>query len=183
MNTYLRITLDLLLQNVFPSGAPAMPAATRAVLLRAPAQQIANGILLEQAKDYRVIAQELLIDYLLSDAANSSTEPAAGSVRDSLENLRLLLISLGDDFDKIDLQHKRSIAGSQSKLIGLATKLPDHEKIKHDTKAFVIAAQEMHGESKITVEKFYDALIQVKSTLALAPEYRPAPSSLGPTGP
>ena len=172
MSTYARITLDLLFSKVIPSGGQySIDALTRTALLQATAQQIANGILLDQTNDYRELAQGLLIDYLLSGSANIITETSVGSVRDSLENLRVLLIGLGDDFDQIELQHKRSIAASQAKLIDMAKNLPGTEQIKHDTDEFFIEAQDMNGKLKVKYKDFYDALIKVKSTLLLVPEY------------
>jgi hypothetical protein len=69
-------------------------------LLRVPLNNILNNIILNQAEDYREYCQKLFIDYLLSGAGNESNAPAQGAAaRESLEEDRLRLVSIGESYD------------------------------------------------------------------------------------
>jgi hypothetical protein len=94
-------------------------------LLRIPLKHIFNGIVLEQANDYQIYAQKILIDYLMSGEANDNggeVKPGSGS-RDALENARLNLMEQSEQYSKYSFKHRELIAESQQQLIDLSTRL------------------------------------------------------------
>jgi hypothetical protein len=95
-------------------------------LLQVPLKNIFNGIIISQATDYREFAQKMLVDYLLSGAANlaaDATKPEG--TRLQLENMRTGLMESGEQFDLLQFEHYRLINESQNSLIATAQTLPE----------------------------------------------------------
>jgi len=86
-------------------------------LLKVPIKNVLNGIILQQANDYHIYAQKLFIDYLLSGESGKSEEFQGALTRESLENERQQLVSLGDRFHQLQVGHNELISTSQASLI------------------------------------------------------------------
>ena len=86
-------------------------------LLQVPLKNVLNGIVLQQANDYHIYSQKLFIDYLLSGESAKGEEAQGALTRDSLENERKQLVTLGEEFHKIQLAHESLISSSQASLI------------------------------------------------------------------
>ncbi|BCA95521.1 hypothetical protein TUM19329_18820 [Legionella antarctica] len=85
-------------------------------ILKVPLKHVMNGIVLQQANDYHVYVQKLFIDYLLSGETAKGEEAQGALTRESLENERKELVTLGDEFHHKQLAHDSLIASSQSVL-------------------------------------------------------------------
>ncbi len=86
-------------------------------LLQLPLKNVYNGIILQQARDYQIYGQKLLIDYLLSGETAKSEEAPGGQTRDNLESERQSLLVIGEAFQQEESAHNRIIAESQKSLI------------------------------------------------------------------
>ncbi len=86
-------------------------------ILQVPLKNVLNGIVLQQANDYHVYAQKLFIDYLLSGETSKGEEAQGALTRESMEDERKALVTLGDDFHHKQLAHDALIASSQSVLM------------------------------------------------------------------
>lgn len=89
-------------------------------LLKIPLKNVLNGIILQQASDYHVYGQKLFIDYLLSGESGKPADSPGAITRESLENERQLLLTLGEDFNTLQTAHNTQISKSQASLIKLA---------------------------------------------------------------
>lgn len=92
-------------------------------LLLVPCKNIINGIIYQQAYDYQVYAQKLFIDYLVSGSANDAPDSPGAAIRDDLEQIRLKLVELSEEFEKDVFAHKTLINQSQGKLVELVKTL------------------------------------------------------------
>lgn len=90
-------------------------------LLQVPLKNIATGMIFQQARDYQVYSQKLLIDFLLS-GKRSSEEFTESVTHDSLEEERVRLMALGEEFNQYELIYKTLIAESQAYFIQLTKK-------------------------------------------------------------
>lgn len=88
-------------------------------LLQVPLKNVLNGIVLQQANDYHVYAQKLFIDYLLSGESGKDPASQGAYTRESLEDERKDLVTLGDEYNHTKLEHDTLIAESQQVLIKL----------------------------------------------------------------
>ncbi|MGC1182861.1 hypothetical protein [Legionella sp.] len=86
-------------------------------LLEIPLKHVLNGIVLQQANDYHVYTQKLFIDYLLSGEHSKEEDTQGATTREDLENERLQLLLLGEEYNKTEEAHHNLIASSQSSLI------------------------------------------------------------------
>lgn len=90
-------------------------------LLKIPLKNVLNGIILQQASDYHVYGQKLFIDYLLSGESGKPADSPGAITRESLENERQLLVTLGDEFTELQATHSSLISRSQASLIKFST--------------------------------------------------------------
>lgn len=88
-------------------------------LLQVPLKNVLNGIILQQANDYHVYAQKLFIDYLISGESGKPAESPGAASRETMEEERKKLVTIGDEFHQLELNHNQLIAVSQSSLIKL----------------------------------------------------------------
>lgn len=153
-----------------------------AVFLRLPFKNILNGIILNQAQDYREYAQKLFIDYLLSGTANApGPEDApiqAGSTRDLLEKERLLLIEVGDHYDLEEFEHNKLIAESQKTLIALAKKIGNTpltsdiiEEVKIKIAPYEERAVQLTANLRQYRTQFYEFILRARDMIETLPEY------------
>lgn len=89
-------------------------------LLRIPLKNVLNGIVLQQAHDYHLYVQKLFIDYLLSGESSKSEDSQGASTRQAMENERAQLVTLGENFHKLQLKQNEVIAKSQQFLRTIA---------------------------------------------------------------
>jgi hypothetical protein len=85
--------------------------------LKIPLKTVLNGIILQHADDFHIYGQKLFVDYLLSGESDKSPESQGASTRESLEARRQELIHLGEEFQKVRVDHDTFIARTQSVLI------------------------------------------------------------------
>ncbi|RUR12814.1 hypothetical protein [Legionella sp. km772] len=106
---------------------PAIKSATSFYhhLVQVPLKNVLNGIVLQQANDYHIYVQKLFIDYLLSGESGKPPEAQGAATRESLENERKALVSLGEQFNQKQLDHEAVIGTSQKILIKLSTDLKE----------------------------------------------------------
>ena len=175
MSTYAHITTDILLGILSnPHGDLRLDDDRLAVTLRVPAMQIQNEIICEQIKDYRESAQKILINYLMSGAANSVEDQPSAQIYDTLETMRLNLITLGDALEEIELQHDRLIVHSQGTLKNLVENKSDKTTIQQEMDKYDTETQQFHAQLKSIAPKFYDALLSITRTIKFVPDYKPA---------
>jgi hypothetical protein len=86
-------------------------------LLDVPLRNVLNGIVLQQANDYHVYGQKLFIDYLLSGENSKDDASQGAGTRESLENERIDLVALGEEFHQKEGEHNNLIAASQAVLL------------------------------------------------------------------
>lgn len=94
-------------------------------LVQVPLKNVLNGIIIQQASDFHVYAQKLFIDYLLSGESGKSPESQGAATREALEDERKQLITLGEEFQKKQLEHDSLIASSQSSIMKLSREYRD----------------------------------------------------------
>lgn len=90
-------------------------------ILQIPLKNVLNGIVIQQAYDYHVYAQKLFIDYLLSATSENEENAQGASTKEALEEERVALVALGQDFHKLELEQDAFIASSQTLLIKLSS--------------------------------------------------------------
>lgn len=86
-------------------------------LLILPLQNVFNGIILQQARDYQIYSQKLFIDYLLSGEASKLESSPGASTREDLEIERKKLVEMDEEFRQLEFTHEKLIAESQRILI------------------------------------------------------------------
>lgn len=149
--------------------------------LRVPLSNILNEIIINQAEDYRGYLQKLYIDYLLSGAGNEVDAPPQGEdLRASLEELRLEIIAIGNDFDVEIFNNNSFIVKSQNELLSIARKnLVDIDDLSSDVKIKIIAKiDNLDEESLVLREKmslyrnrFSNFIPKVVDMLSTLPNY------------
>lgn len=118
-------------------------------LLRVPLKHVYTGIILQQAIDYQSFVQKLFVDYLISGQADKPADSSGQSTREHLEEERLILLGLNDDFLKAQTDHKTLIANSQAALIKHASKLEQSlDTACQFIKSQLSATQSMHEIKK-----------------------------------
>jgi hypothetical protein len=90
-------------------------------LIQVPLKNVLNGIILQQAEDYHVYGQKLLIDYVLSASGEAGEDSPGGFTRESLEEERHKVMQLGEDFQQARLAQDALIASTQIQLIKLTS--------------------------------------------------------------
>jgi hypothetical protein len=126
-STYSLVTAERVLgyyQIILPQAelivAIKSPVSFYRRLLVVPLRHVLNGIIFQQANDYHVYAQKLLIDYLLSGEGNKPPEAQGAHTRELLEEERQALVTIGEAFNHKQLEHDTLIAQSQMSFMTLA---------------------------------------------------------------
>ena len=150
-------------------------------LLQLPLKNIFNGIILNQATDYRDFAQKMLVDYLLSGAANlppEATKPEGAQLE--IETMRTELIKFGEELDLLQFEHYRLINESQKAAISIADSLPTPKVLQNDEEGsrvmeimrpFLEQAQTINQRIQDFRKQFYDIIIKARDRLDSVPEY------------
>ncbi len=150
-------------------------------LLQAPLKNIFNGIIINQASDYREYAQKMLVDYLLSGAANLSEEQTKHEgARLELELMRIALIETGEKFDLLQFEHYKLINESQRTSMDLAATLPNSNVLLDEQQGtaimqamlpFVEQAEALSLQIKNFRKQFYETILKARDLLDSIPEY------------
>lgn len=170
-----QLSLDELLSvNQYPSSCYYQ-------LLQVPLKNIFNGIIIDQTTDYREYAQKMIIDYLISGAANLPADQAKPvGAKLQLEDMRVVLISEGDKFDLLQFEHHKLILDSQKVLIKLAKTLPKlpniPETLANDEflakiTPFVEQAELLAARIKAFRSQFYTTILKGRELLNTLPDY------------
>lgn len=152
------------------------------LLLRIPLKNVFNGIILAQASDYQVYAQKLFVDYLLS--GESSKDPTLPGLvtREDLEQERLSLVAMGEEFDELEFTHQKLISESQAALTKVAGELPkklktitdeQHARIEQMLVDYIDQTESMNIELRNYRSLFYNLILRVTDLIKLLPDYRP----------
>ncbi len=150
-------------------------------LILVPLKNIFNGIILNQTNDYREYAQKMLIDYLLSGAANLAPEQTRPEgVKLDLELMRTDLVEASEQFDLLQFDHYSLINESQKTAIATAKTLPvprilqdDElgEKIKNIMSPYLDRTQIINQRAISFRQQFYDTILKAKERLNSVSEY------------
>lgn len=140
-------------------------------LLQVPLKNIFNGIILQQAHDYQVYAQKLFVDYLLSGEGNKEESSPGASTREVLENERLKLMEMGEEFNKLELAHETLISESQSSLIKLAKELQKSLQVTAKEIGQLLTSKQFKKEESVIQKAIRIAMIHYEKIdeEALAP--------------
>lgn len=130
LSSYGALTANRILErfNIHLVSDELMPAIKNPLsiyhqLLIIPLQNVFNGIVLQQAREYQLYAQKLFIDYLLS-GENSKNEALPGAnTREELEHLRIKLVEINEAFGQQEFAHFELISESQADLIKLSSQI------------------------------------------------------------
>ena len=150
-------------------------------LLRVPLKNVFNGIILQQAHDYQIYAQKLFIDYLLSGEDAKEKEAPGAMTREDLEQQRLKLIEMGEEFRELEEAHQTLIADSQACLVELSKDLNALLKQAEETphtleeslSPFLEQAEDMNINLRSYRSQFYNVILRVTELLKLLPDYVP----------
>lgn len=85
-------------------------------MLRLPAINVLNGIIVEQTKSYQIFIQKLFVDYLVSGEADVE-ETLGSETRASLETARQQVVELSAKFEEAEAAREKLIVESQCELI------------------------------------------------------------------
>lgn len=150
-------------------------------LLQVPLKNIFNGIIIDQTTDYREYAQKMLIDYLISGAANPTDEQSnLAGAKLELEDMRRELIEEGDQFDMLQFEHHKLILDSQKLLLKLAKKLPKPVNVQETRvdEAFMTAISPLFGQTELITQKvksfrarFLQTILRGRALLNTLPDY------------
>lgn len=98
-------------------------------LIQVPLKNVLNGIVLEQAQDYRIYMEKLFADYFLSEhAADKSMDDPGFQLAQNVEAVRLSFVALSETFQQQIIDHRNLIAKSQKHLIEIAGLWEQHLK-------------------------------------------------------
>lgn len=150
-------------------------------ILRAPMKHLFNGIIIQQAKDYQIYAQKLLIDYLLSGKAEQGEEESGGEFKGHLEEERNILLSTISAFEKHVLTYQNLIAKSQKALIKLTSNWPafvktlegEHEELDKLIDTYLSLADKMTLTLCDYRRHFRDVIVRVSDIFKTNPDYKP----------
>lgn len=164
------------------------PESIYHLFLQIPFRNILNGIILNQASDYRGFLQKLFIDYLVSGAANEADAPLqGGAIRESLEEERGRMISLSDEFDIDHFKYEVLISESQKDLIKLAKnnfskmdEVTDEDKtsLVDIVKKYELMATELNEKLCDYRKKFQELIILVQNLVTKLPNYQLDPNKM-----
>lgn len=149
-------------------------------LLQVPLKNVFNGIILQQAQDYQVYAQKLLVDYLLSGEDGKGDDTPGAVVREELEAVRKQLMDMDAQFREHDRMHQLLIAESQARLITLSHSLKQlfhHMQtnpsfLNEQLAQFIERCHQNNVDLRGYRHQFYAMILRITELLALLPDYR-----------
>lgn len=142
-------------------------------ILSIPIKNLFNGLILQQAHDYQVYAQKILIDYLLSGQDNTGDNVDA--VREDLEALRRNLVETGEIFSQRELDHQKLIAESQASLMKFCSKmnkmLDPRTELEDIAPTYHQRSDDMGRELRRYRKEFYQLIVRATELLQTVPGY------------
>lgn len=151
------------------------------LVLHVPMLNIFNGIILQQAYDYQVYAQKLIIDYRLSPEFGKDPELPGANIRNDLSVQFEELSSAVKMFSDYQYDHYRLISESQAYLIervgqlndplGELDILNDDSEFKSNIKLYTQKAEEMTITFRSYRSQFYEMILSITERLMNLPEY------------
>ena len=151
------------------------PLSVYYALLRVPLKNVFNGIILQQAHDYQIYAQKLFVDYLLSGEDAKDKESPGAMAREDVEQQRVNLIEMGDEFHKQSVAHQLLIAESQASLVMLSRNLSVAVDVSSEIELNVVTYLERAEEINVNLRsfrsQFYNLILHVTELLALMADY------------
>lgn len=151
-------------------------------VLHLPMLNIFNGIIFQQAYDYQIYAQKLMIDYRLSPEYAKTSESPGANIRKDLEDQFSQLSSFVKSMTHDQYQHYHIISESQTFLIKAIEKVGDSIKeielldnedtFKETMKQFYSQAQEMSHIFRNYRNQFYSLILNMTDRLASLPDYQ-----------
>jgi hypothetical protein len=151
-------------------------------LLQVPFYNIINGIIYQHCYDYQVFAQKLFVDYLVSGEGNEEPQRPGETVREDLEQNRLKLVGLGEQFDKDAMNHKKLIHQTQAHLLELTRNMKpidDNEQnsliVSESMKSFLEQSKDLSQGLKNYRTEFRTLIIDTLRLMALLPNYESSP--------
>jgi hypothetical protein len=124
-----------------------------------PLKNIFNGLILQQTHDYQVYAQKVFIDYLLSGESGKDEASPGANTREDLEQERNQLMGLGDEFNKLELEHQTLISTSQASLIKISSE--QHKRLQVAAKKIkqILTTHQISKEDKLIEQAIRAAMI------------------------
>jgi len=151
------------------------------LVLKIPMMNIFNGIIFQQAYDYQVYAQKLMIDYRLSEEYSKDPEMPGANIRADLNDQYEQMLITGKAFNEAQYQHYRMISESQAYLIqkvsGLHDPAQDLVNLKDDldfkekTTEFIFTAEAMTNTFRAYRSQFYNMILIITERLSSLSDY------------
>ncbi len=151
-------------------------------VIHVPLLNIFNGIIFQQAYDYQVYAQKLMIDYRLSAEYAKEPDAPGASVREDLNEQYEQLLRMGKAFTDHQYQHYQIISESQEYLIArmgefddLITEietLRDDDDFNNILNGYRARAEEMTITFRSYRQQFYDIILAMSERLASLSDYK-----------
>lgn len=151
------------------------------LILHVPMLNIFNGIILQQAYDYQVYAQKLIIDYRLSPEFAKDPELPGANIRNDLNVQFDQLSTAVKAFSDYQYDHYRLISESQAYLIERVEQLNDplHEldilnddaEFKMNIALYTQKSEEMTITFRSYRSQFYEMILSISERLVNLPEY------------
>jgi hypothetical protein len=145
-------------------------------LLRVPLKNVLNGIILQQAQDYQVYAQQLFIDYVLAGQSQLDLERPGAETREDLEAERQKLMESGETFNQYENKHHKLVAETQTQLMHLAQEWKadsDPKSIDNALAPFLERSESLNVQLRNYRNQFYQHILATKELLRLLPNYYP----------
>ena len=151
-------------------------------LLHVPVLNIYNGIIFQQAYDYQVYLQKLLIDYRLSVENGKDKESPGAGTRNDLDDYFDQTNKLVNELNTEQYNHYQLIAKSQAWLIEKTkssknplddlTALFESKDFAENLAEFVTTAEQLSRTFTNYSQQFYDLILTTSSSLRLLADYR-----------
>lgn len=150
-------------------------------ILHVPMLNIFNGIIFQQAYDYQIYAQKLMIDYRLSPEYAKDADAPGASIRKDLDDQFKELSDMVKAMGEHQYQHYQIISESQAYLIetigSTDGSLKAIEQLGNDGEfqdkliQFRAKSQEMTTYFRDYRRQFYDIILAISDRLASLSEY------------
>lgn len=135
-----------------------------------------NGIIFQQAYDYQVYLQKMMIDYRLSSSFTEDEDAPGFLIRQDLENYFKTLLTQVETLSEYRYRHYDLVSESQRYMIDKISSVDVHELLRDDAYQSCIAEFETRAQSlKVFFQEyrqlFYDAILSVSDQLLNVPDY------------
>jgi hypothetical protein len=147
-------------------------------LIDVPLRNIFNGIICQQAYDYQVYAQKLMIDYRLSPEYAKEPDAPGANVREDLNDQYERLVEIAKSFSDQQYRHYQLISETQAYLIEFVNSvdnimlLEENKDFSSAVEGFRERAKEMMDIFKGYRQELYDMILAISERLANLPDYK-----------